>query len=539
MRSYRYGFLPLILVVLASTAIAASPGSSPSTPTATDKDLVLDGSMVHDVGELLLNVTNWGLIGSQYSNATSYSDAPSGMWPASSGINYVWGAGLWIGAVRAGEIAVSTGQYETEILALPGPEHVIYELGWQTPGAIRYPWGDPDDDGDGLEDEDPWNGLDDDLDGAVDEDGAGASDQMFRAEMYDDTALAQDIWPDHDPLHVKIVQTSLQWSADEVDDLVGVEYTITNVGATTLEDLYVGMFCDFDIGFDDGPSGAIDDLVGYTDAMVAPYEGQPEVHVQVAHAHDGGGLPGAGWMGWALLGHPTDPEGQQAPESVGVRTFQRYSGQAPYDQGGDPTNDTERYETLSMATIDPDAPWPDDWRLLTSTGPFATLAPGESISVAYALVAGADEAEMLRHAARARLVYEGMAFDRDGDPANGDEFVVRWIGPEELAVSIEDPGIAQDTPLPDEVAIEAAPNPFNPSLEAACYLPRAGNVRLTVLDARGRCVRVLHDGHAAAGEVRWRWDGRDAGGQRVASGVYVLRLETERRISRRAVTLVK
>ena len=45
-----------------------------------------------------------------------------------------------------------------------------------------------------------------------------------------------------------------------------------------------------------------------------------------------------------------------------------------------------------------------------------------------ALVAGADLDEMLRNAGRARLVYEGMAFDRDGDPDNGAEFVVVICG---------------------------------------------------------------------------------------------------------------
>lgn len=527
------------LVVLFFTTMVLSLATADSLPSSPhDKDLVVDGSNVHDVGELWLHVTNWGLIGSQYSLPTPYSDAPSATWPAGSGINHLWAAGLWVGAVRDGQVAVSTGQWQTEMLAMPGPEHVIYALDWQTPGALRYPWGDPDDDGDGAEDEDPFNGLDDDGDGLVDEDGAGASDQMFRAELVDNSALAQELFPDHQPLDLHIVQKSYQWSAPEVANFVGFEYVLTNIGDLTLADLHVAMFSDFDIADVDDPSGAADDLAGFSDATVEAYPGQ-SVHVQVAHSHDGGGLAGSGWIGWILLDHPTDPAGEQAPAEVAVRSFQRYSGNAPYHQGGDPTNDTQRYETMAMTSFDADALAPDDYRILSSSGPFASLAPGEALSVAYALVVGADEDEMLRNAARAKLVYQGLAFDRDGDPQNGAEFVVRWIGPEELAVSVQDAGDVAELPRPDGVSISAAPNPFNPTVEAACNLPNGGPVRLSVLDARGRQVQVLHDGDHPAGVARWSWDGRDAQGRQLASGVYLLRLETAERVTQRAVTMVK
>jgi hypothetical protein len=524
----------VLAAVLTAAALAAPPTDPPPPAHPTAKDLILDGSFAHLAGELQLHVTNWGLIGSRYSMPSSYSDAPSAVWPADSGHAYLWGAGLWVGAVKLGVPSVSTGHHETEILALEGPEHVIYALDWLADGATRFPFGDPDDDGDGLEDEDPFNGLDDDADGLIDEDGAGIADEMFRAEMVDDTELSQSIYPDHRPLELKIVQTSLQWSDDEVDDFVGFQYDLTNIGGDTLEDLYVGIASDFDIGVMGGPSGAGDDLVGFRDVTVEAYPGQ-EVPVQVAYGRDGGS-DAFGWMGWVLLDHPVDPQGLQAPAALGVRSFQAIGA-----QGGNPANDAERYEFLAADEIDPDVPVTSDWKLLTSVGPFASLAPGETLTVAYALVAGADEAAMLRHAARARLVYEGLAFDRDGDPANGDEFLVRWIGPDEMSVPVEDPteGGTGGVPRPRDLALDAAPNPFNPSLVASCRLPLAGRVRLSVLDPRGRRVAMLHDGHAPAGEARWTWDGRDARGQQVASGVYMLVLETEQRVIRQAVTLVK
>jgi hypothetical protein len=69
------------------------------------------------------------------------------------------------------------------------------------------------------------------------------------------------------------------------------------------------------------------------------------------------------------------------------------------------------------------------------------------------------------------------------------------------------------------------PNPFNPATTVGFALPQAGPVRLTVHDPRGRLVRVLVDGARDAGTHTVVWDGRDAGGRPVASGIYLARLQ--------------
>jgi flagellar hook assembly protein FlgD len=60
-----------------------------------------------------------------------------------------------------------------------------------------------------------------------------------------------------------------------------------------------------------------------------------------------------------------------------------------------------------------------------------------------------------------------------------------------------------------------------------------------VLDARGRLVRTLLAGPVAAGPHESTWDGRDAGGHRVASGAYGVRLEAPGFEASRRVVLVK
>jgi hypothetical protein len=69
------------------------------------------------------------------------------------------------------------------------------------------------------------------------------------------------------------------------------------------------------------------------------------------------------------------------------------------------------------------------------------------------------------------------------------------------------------------------PNPFNPRTRIRFELREAGPVTLEILDARGRRVARLVREFPAPGEHAFLWDGRDAAGRPVASGLYVYRLE--------------
>jgi hypothetical protein len=181
---------------------------------------VLDGSYVLDLGEFHINITNHGLIGSQFTSSLPYSSAPSGEWPGGSGHEYLWGAGLWVGGKINGEPVVSTGQPERELR--PGTDlfDTIYEAKngiitrpWSSdfPTGQRLPHPNADDDGDGKYDEDFLNGFDDDRDGQVDEDFGQIGDQMFTCTMYDNTPLSREIYPEHNPLGLSVVQRAATW----------------------------------------------------------------------------------------------------------------------------------------------------------------------------------------------------------------------------------------------------------------------------------------------------------------------------------------
>lgn len=407
---------------------------------SSDKVAVIDGHVVHDVGQIGHNVTNWGLIGSAPSLDTPFSDAPSAMWPIWSGNEYLWAAGLWVGGVVLGEELVSTGSFQTEFLPTEAAADTIYQTLHGAPGGNRYPWPDADDDADGLEDEEILNGLDDDGDGLVDEDFAAIGDQHFVCAYNDHEVATQEAHPDHTPLNVDIVQQSIQWSNPVAEDFIGYDFTITNVGVTSIQQVHLGLFSDFDIGPRDQAFIAGDDYAGFISTMVEAANGTT-VPVQVAYMYDGydgtGGWGVDGYAGWVLCGHTTDPAGQAAPTEPGVLSFQRFSGNVAFEQGGDPTNDAERYELLSRAEWDPDAlpGQAADYRVLMSSGPFASLEPGQSLHYQVALVLGAGLDEMVANAAEAVAAYRGISYDRDGDPANGQEFTVHWLLGEDAPVA--------------------------------------------------------------------------------------------------------
>ncbi len=69
------------------------------------------------------------------------------------------------------------------------------------------------------------------------------------------------------------------------------------------------------------------------------------------------------------------------------------------------------------------------------------------------------------------------------------------------------------------------PNPFNPETTIKYQLPNSAQVLLAIFDLSGRRTATLESGFRAAGEHLAHWNGLDDDGRRVATGVYLYRLE--------------
>lgn len=98
---------------------------------------------------------------------------------------------------------------------------------------------------------------------------------------------------------------------------------------------------------------------------------------------------------------------------------------------------------------------------------------------------------------------------------------------------------AASRPVADIDLNQNYPNPFNLGTVISYALPRQSQVRITVCNVAGQSVRRLVDGVQMAGLHRVSWDGRDATGREVASGIYIYRLEADAVVVSRKMILLK
>ena len=99
--------------------------------------------------------------------------------------------------------------------------------------------------------------------------------------------------------------------------------------------------------------------------------------------------------------------------------------------------------------------------------------------------------------------------------------------------------------LPDDTQLLANyPNPFNPETWIPYQLANSSDVQITIYDIRGLLIRTLALGHQSAGYYTGRsraayWGGRNALGERVASGIYFYQLQTDEISSMRKMLILK
>ncbi len=97
-----------------------------------------------------------------------------------------------------------------------------------------------------------------------------------------------------------------------------------------------------------------------------------------------------------------------------------------------------------------------------------------------------------------------------------------------------------DGPVPTNFSLsQNYPNPFNSTTTIIYSLKKAGDIKLTVFDVLGKCVKTLVSGKQTAGVYKVEWDGISAMGQSVANGIYFYKLEIENQKTTRKMMLLK
>lgn len=214
-----------IAFILALSQLAYAEGTRgrpPGSLTAQDQVEPEWDASIHQVGRLLLGVSNSGSFGPAEFPKKSYK-------------LYLYGGGLVIGAIQGQDTILSQGFSPA---AAPNGKILV-----RSSIDPNLPWYDS------------------------------------TAAHHDCTAVYYDTCTDcnYHPLNVEITERSRSWAYEYAQDLVLFDYSMKNIGTQRLRQIYVGLYADGDVvstvpGLD--PNGARDDMVGLLEYFPAKYMGE-------------------------------------------------------------------------------------------------------------------------------------------------------------------------------------------------------------------------------------------------------------------------
>ena len=104
----------------------------------------------------------------------------------------------------------------------------------------------------------------------------------------------------------------------------------------------------------------------------------------------------------------------------------------------------------------------------------------------------------------------------------------------------DDDGRPQNQPeVPDAFLYQNYPNPFNSVTLIQFTMNQSAHVTVTILNTLGQRIRTLICSELDAGNFELRWDGENNMGQRVMSGVYLLKLQANQKFHTKKILLIR
>lgn len=323
-----------------------------------------------------LTVNNLGMIGNAFRGSfTSDLGYSSCEYPAGSNIEHLFQGGLWIGAQVDGVPRVTTGGYDDPNGYAPGD--VGYEF---TPDGFE-----------GLTERS--NELGNPLYASD-----AVSNQDFLSRFTDrniEVPGTEEFIPEHVPINADVQFQAYNWNFTFVNFMTILNYTITNNGTQTWNNVHLGYWCDPVIrNLQQTPAGAggsgfyNKSGTGYIDSLYAGYEFDATGDVGFTESY------------FALKFLGAESNGQlYRPDIVPGFLDHFHSWGFRNTDNADvyqrtPGSDVERFDRMSLG-----ANRLEDWEdrrndlkeagnrsQLLSVGSFGDVAPGESISIAFAVV---------------------------------------------------------------------------------------------------------------------------------------------------------
>ncbi len=481
----------------------------------------------HNINQVEMCISNFGKFGQ---DETGYNAGC--WWPIGTDHNYIYGAGIWFGTIDAGDTLVTIGYGPSggQSECVPG----LKDMPISHPNAIIYMYPDP------------W---------------PAPQDTFPMAPQ--DTVSHQDSWccfndcdsnlhmpGDTRPIGIELYQTVYAWDISEIEDIIFFTYEVKNVSGHDLQDCYIGICTDNDIGNEAGMgndicTGIIDrTYVINNDTIIVDNLGY-----QWQEQQEPGWDSFPGVIGFDLLQTPFDLVEGQDKDNDGIpdqyeRDSAYYVNMLPQymwdvDEDGvpdwrdasenpqvgmtafkittldlEPHIDSERYLTLAgynyqtgiyepYDTIIPD---PDDQRFLMASGPL-DLEPDSSVTFVFAVLL-ADWHNIYQTPDSALALVDKWA------QLYYDMYWFLYTGIDEH----------QNTKLLP-VNLEICPNPFNEKTSIRFQITDNTNATMEIFDVTGRLIRQF-DYPTMRQSDQISWDGRDNMGKKLPSGVYFLKLVT-------------
>ncbi len=362
---------------------------------------------VVDVGNLGLTVTNAGFIG-KANVRNNPTGPPSFEYPLDSGIEHLFEAGLWVGAIRSdGIVTVRTG--------------AITAAGGYRPGASGYEFAQTNTivSRSTLPESEFFTGL--------------ATSHQDYATSYVDTAavLPGTSIPMPDPqgrLGLVVEQESYAWNFPFTEYFVILNFDIVNISDAPWDSVYVGIYHDIvvrNINTTNEGGGAFFNKggYGYLDDLYASYGFNAGGVEETLNTYGSVVFLGAEWRdpqtGNERFFHPALADDfirdGYAPPQVNPRWWLFGGG---LDEFSRPSSDDDRYRRMAQAFPNPDnfmsemdletarEDWfnrirtdgqqaAGNWIGMTASGPYPSVQPGDTLTVTFAVVAAlkTDEAQ--------------------------------------------------------------------------------------------------------------------------------------------------
>lgn len=366
------GLILAVLLPLNSFASAAKI----ETPPYTDID-----NIVHNKGNIAVNVENWGIIGDPY------GINPSGEWPRNSGHDYLAEIKYWMGAITPdGDTIVSnTDDDFRPIPSLQLDDPLNIRLSTDT---TRFNYDPTDTVGLGLgnpaygwrvynADSSEWiyNYLFNTQDSTFYPGGPTGLQQSYY--RFDDANVSPG-------LGLQVSHNMCQWNYCYNEDIIFVIMEITNTSAVDYSNFVFAVYCDFDIGGlnDLGENGRLGDMVAFDSLENLAWTYDED-------GYDEGWKAKTGIMGTKYL---------ETPDDIGMTSFR--TGQWELL----PDNDPGRYELINTGQFDASLPPTDQYYLQCTRG--IDLTAGKTVRVVFALIAGENEEDFYANASTAQTLYD-------------------------------------------------------------------------------------------------------------------------------------